>query len=246
VASDPRDAQKNGEDYVALLLKYGASAATWIPIDVDHIDNADNDKVIGTIANCTGYFFGGGDQERLIMCFYNKTRKQSGALKMIWKRFNEGAAISGSSAGLTIQQEDEMVTGGETYEGMVYGPYKYGDKVPNDDYMTYDENGGFGFFEYGLLDSHFSERGRQGRLIRLAWHAYANYAFGVDQNTALVVRDIDNEIKMEVIGEAGVFIFDLSQAYANTTTKYWSIIGIKSSYLTENDEYIPFGHCVFC
>lgn len=46
-----------------------------------------------------------------------------------------------------------------------------------------------GFFNYGLLDTHFSERGRQGRIVRLADHTQVPFAFGVDENTALLVQN---------------------------------------------------------
>lgn len=52
-----------------------------------------------------------------------------------------------------------MVTGGESYEGLVYGAYPFvDDKSP--DNLSYNLKGGFGFFKYAYLDTHFSNRGR--------------------------------------------------------------------------------------
>jgi len=52
--------------------------------------------------------------------------------------------------------------------------------------------GGIGLFGHGLLDTHFANRGRHGRLIQLLVDSAdvtrgAMRAFGVDENTALVV-----------------------------------------------------------
>ena len=52
--------------------------------------------------------------------------------------------------------------------------------------------GGIGLFGHGLLDTHFANRGRHGRLIQLLVDSSdvtrgAMRAFGVDENTALVV-----------------------------------------------------------
>lgn len=85
-----------------------------------------------------------------------------------------------------------MITGGESYQALLYGAFnKIDDNHP--DYLSYYPGGGFGFFKYGYLDTHFATRGRQGRLIRLISDLYNNvdipYGYGVDENTALAVID---------------------------------------------------------
>ena len=120
---------------------------------------------------------------------------------------------------------------------------------PDDRYfpLSYYPNGGFGFFNYGLLDSHLAERGRQGRIVRLAWEEYIDDAYAPDENTALVVTDVDTpEVEMSVVGERGVNIFDLSSALKNTgacrrqaNSDYEKICGVKYTYLTQDDKYNP-------
>ena len=115
------------------------------------------------------------------------------------------------------------------------------------DELSYYLNGGFGFFNYGLLDSHLAERGRQGRIVRLAWEEYIDDAYAPDENTALVVTDVDTpEVEMSVVGERGVNIFDLSSASKNTgacrrqaNSDYEKICGVKYTYLTQDDKYNP-------
>lgn len=58
--------------------------------------------------------------------------------------------------------------------------------------IYYKITGGLGIFTSGLLDTHFANRGRQGRLIQLLLDsrgltAGSTVAFGIDENTALIV-----------------------------------------------------------
>lgn len=52
--------------YRDLFLKYGALEATRIPIDVNHTSANADPKVVSLIRQQTGFFFGGGDQQRII------------------------------------------------------------------------------------------------------------------------------------------------------------------------------------
>ena len=60
-----------------------------------------------------------------------------------------------------------MITSGSSWDALTYGSFSGGPKplYPND--LTYDEKGGLGFLAAGwVIDTHFSERGRECRLIR--------------------------------------------------------------------------------
>ncbi len=223
--------------YYANLFKatYGAADAQWIPIDLDHISNNSSSGVIAQLNGMTGFFFGGGDQSRLITCFLLSNRSNSPAMAAIRTKFANGAVVAGSSAGTAIMAQAPMITGGESYDALRYGAYT---SVRGDD-LSYDAQGGFGFFTYGLIDTHFSERGRQGRLVRLASDRAKTMAYGVDENTALVVTNEDTaSANMEVLGQGGVSIFDLGAATVGTGT-YWSISNVKETYLTVGDTFNP-------
>ena len=45
--------------------------------------------------------------------------------------------------------------------------------------------GGLGFFNYGVLDSHFSRRTREGRLVRATKESGMDYGFGIDETLRL-------------------------------------------------------------
>jgi cyanophycinase len=233
---DARNSKSNGEFYAALLETYGAVDAQWIPIDLDQISNNSNPQVVSQINSMTGFFFGGGDQSRLTQTLQTASRADSPALAAIRARHSAGAVLAGTSAGTAIMVQGPMVTGGESYDALRYGVYT----TPGGDDLSYDMQGGFGFFSYGLLDTHFSERGRQGRIVRLADYTQVPFAFGVDEDTALLVQNNASlgQIEMQVIGAAGVFIFDLRNKERGTTSSY-ALYDVLGSYLTEGDRYRP-------
>ncbi len=234
--AEARNSKSNGEFYANLLETYGAADAQWIPIDLDQIGNNSNPQVVDQINSMTGFFFGGGDQSRLTQTLQTATRGDSPALAAIRARHAAGAVLAGTSAGTAIMVQGPMITGGESYDALRYGVYT----TPGGDDLSYDMQGGFGFFDYGLLDTHFSERGRQGRIVRLADYTQVPFAFGVDENTALLVQNNASlgQIEMQVIGAAGVFIFDLRNKERGTGSSY-ALYDVLGSYLTEGDRYRP-------
>jgi len=166
------------------------------------------------------------------------------ALSAIRKLYSNGAVISGSSAGTTIhvggiKQKYPMVTGGESYQALRDGPFSDGENLVDPDDLTYDPNGGFMFFNYGLVDTHFGNRGRQGRQVRLADHSGIPFTFGADQDTAIVVTDADTpNARMKILGTDGVYIFDLRNSYPGNSI-HWSIYNVTVNYITLEDIYDP-------
>ncbi len=254
----------NGEYYVKAFKKLGAADAQVIPLDLDHISNNKNPEVVEQVKTMTSFFFGGGDQSRYIDVFLNEDNTDSPVLVAIRQSYENGAAIFGTSAGTVIQAggsyfkkpviEIPMITGGESYEALKDPQLCEQDRkalfeknyCEERDDLSYYPYGGFGFFKYGLLDTHFAERGRQGRLVRLAWHSRIDDAYAPDENTALVVTDVDTpKVKMFVVGKGGVNIFDLSNASQTSSNcrsadlDYWRVCGVKYTYLTQDDEYNP-------
>ena len=83
------------------------------------------------------------------------------------------------------------------------------------DALTYDKQGGLGSFDFGILDTHFSERGRTPRLAVLMQATKQKFGFGVDETTALKVEKSTG--KMSVIGKEGVVVL---QNTAHNTFRY--------------------------
>lgn len=121
-AGDPESCSNsacNGAYYAGLFKQHGAADAQWIPIDLDHITNADSDDVVRQVNSMTGFFFGGGDQYRYVTTLLHGTaHTDSKVLAAIRAKLAAGAVVSGSSAGAQITAGADMVTGGDSYEGL--------------------------------------------------------------------------------------------------------------------------------
>ncbi len=72
------------------------------------------------------------------------------------------------------------------------------------DALLLHPGGGLGSFPLGVLDTHFSERGREYRLARLLLDSGVALGVGIDENTALRLDRVDGEWRARVIGRAGV------------------------------------------
>jgi len=73
-------------------------------------------------------------------------------------------------------------------------------------------------FTYGVLDTHFSQRGRQGRISRLALWTSIWLAVAIDETTGLAIEESSdsNIVNFEVFGEYGVSIFDFKDTTASS------------------------------
>ncbi|MBD2103027.1 cyanophycinase [Leptolyngbya sp. FACHB-261] len=245
-SSSGESAASNADLWIEDFNELGITDVEWIPIHIDNCASARNDPaLVAQIGTRNGFFFGGGDQSYITQCLFDENAAQgkrmaSPVFEALSKQFDAGAVIAGTSAGTAVQTSSPMITEGESYEALVNGSTALIGTPPLVRDLYYNPLGGLGFFEYGLTDSHFSERGRQGRTIRLASDLGIPTVYGVDENTALVVTDPSTpEVQMEVIGQGGVFISDLTGATVDTSSDYWSISGVSATYLTEGDQYNP-------
>jgi cyanophycinase len=112
-----------------------------------------------------------------------------------------------------------MITGGESYLALRNGTQvRYDTKeLPVSEVLTAYGSGGIGLFTDGLLDTHFANRGRHGRLVELLVDSRGlttghHRAIGIDENTALVVTGDWTQRRAAVIGQRGVWLFDTSAA----------------------------------
>ncbi|MGL5851472.1 MAG: cyanophycinase [Phycicoccus sp.] len=236
---DASNSVANGEFYVGLLESYGADAE-WVPVDLDRIADADDPDLARVVREYDGFFFGGGDQYRLVQTLQRGERQRdSRVLAAIRSAFQDGAVVAGTSAGAQIQAGANMVTGGESWEGLVDGAEAgYFDDPTT---LGYLERGGFGFFRSGLLDTHFTQYGREGRAARLAADTGERRVFGLDPDTALVVDAAGTaHERLSVIGERGVSVMDLTDARVRIDAAgRWGVRGVRWSWLTRGDRYDP-------
>ncbi|MET9904773.1 cyanophycinase [Streptomyces sp. NPDC006446] len=227
----------NGDYYASLFKKHGAADAQWIPVDLDHIANADSDSVVAQVNSMTGFFFGGGDQQRYITTLlHGDAHTDSKVLAAIRAKLSQGAVVSGSSAGAQIASGPDMVSGGDSYEALRDGstPGYFEDPTR----LGYFPQGGFGFLRSGLIDTHTGTYGREGRALRLAADTGHDRVYALDENTALVVDHpgTGREV-LTVRGPGGVGVLDLRDAHTHSTRAGWTLSQARYTYLTEGDRY---------
>jgi cyanophycinase len=220
-----------------VLESYGAEA-TWIPISVKKKGSGEDPSIAALAASMDAYFFAGGDQFRYVQSMIRADGSDGAVLAAVRARFEAGAPIAGTSAGMQIFAGPDMITGGLSYYGVRDGAQPgYFD---TDEVLGYWPAGGFNFFTSGLVDTHFDARGRDGRSIRLAADTGHDRVFGVGEDTALVVTGAGTAGEsMRVIGTNGVSLLDLGASTVSEIGGYWAIAGVRWSYLTDGDGYAP-------
>ncbi|MGB7378655.1 MAG: cyanophycinase [Rivularia sp. (in: cyanobacteria)] len=174
-----------GKQYISIFERLGAEDARMI--DTRSKEDAYSSTVLENIEKATGVFFTGGDQAKIV-----NTIKDTDLDAAIHRRFSEGMIVAGTSAGAAIMP-DIMICDG--------------DSETNPRMEIVKMSPGMGFFPGVIIDQHFLQRARIGRLISaLTQQRKAVLGFGIDENTAILV--IGN--KIQVIGENAVTIIDES------------------------------------
>lgn len=169
-------------DYASLFRKQGTEEI--IVLNVDSREKANDLEMLHRASGMSALFITGGDQERL-----SNLIKGTKLHELLTERWNSGMVIGGTSAGASIMGKHMIV---------------YSETKVNDDRLIIQMGHGLGFLENLLIDQHFSQRGRFGRLIGAIAENQELIGIGIDENTAILVRDG----QFEVLGEHQVFIID--------------------------------------
>ena len=170
-----------------------------------------------------GIFFSGGDQWRLRQAFFNDKDQPNIWLQNLRTAFKRGEiVVGGTSAGTAVQSGIAMLSNGSSKHAVNRGakisaPVKVGcerakrcpDGMQEDD-LTYWPNGGLALVDSLVLDTHFSERARELRLLRLLHHANAKIGMGVDETSAVHLTWLPDSLKVKALGASGAWWFDIS------------------------------------
>lgn len=194
------------------------------------------------IDQADGIFFNGGDQFLALSSLADTRlgqKKLNSVFNQLKNKFNSGRlVVAGTSAGTAVQsggllnnQQLPMITNGASIKGFFKGalasdfpPSSYcelkrtcGEGIAKDS-LTYFKPGGFNLLPIGILDTHFAERDRAFRLIRLLQSTPSKQGFGIDENTALVVTEEKGNFDFTTIGEGAVWTFNVDSSINVTAT----------------------------
>ena len=189
--------EESMQQAVERLTEYGGSAsAKGVLITTEDPSRARDPSVAAELTTCSGFFFTGGSQRRILDVFL-PAGDTTVAYRAIWQRWQEGAVVAGTSAGAAMMSR-VMISGGSSDEALTHGVAAGADE---DGVWI---RGGMGFFG-PIVDQHFLARGRIGRLlVSVAEADLPHVGLGIDENTALIV---DGDSAM-VVGVSGVVVVD--------------------------------------
>jgi cyanophycinase len=189
-------------------------------LDVIHRSEQVDLKALKAVKDADAIFFTGGDQLRI-------TSEMGGTLvaERIQEIYEHGGVIGGTSAGASVMGQIMMVSGSSEKSFRIGNDLKL---AP-----------GLGFIPSLLIDQHFAERGRIGRLIVATAHNPRYLGVGIDENTAIIVHD---ENRFEVIGEGAVYVLDGHESTCiniseNELDRTLSIFNIRMHVLSERDQF---------
>jgi cyanophycinase len=179
-----------GLRYKALFLGMGVDQAEVVYISDRDEANADGPN--RELDDATGIFLTGGNQVKLSVMM-GGTRFQ----RTVQNKHQQGTVIAGTSAGASILSA-HMVAGGAR------GP------VPKQ--RMAQMVAGFGLINDVIIDQHFRQRDRIGRLLALVATNPGLLGIGVDEDTAAIFH---SDSTLEVIGRHSVTIVDGSDMFSD-------------------------------
>ncbi|RFU70972.1 cyanophycinase [Peribacillus saganii] len=168
--------------YVKTFNKLGTERV--IVLDVDSRDRADASDIVETVSSLSAVFITGGDQSRLAEII-GGTKLYS----ILHEKWKAGMVIAGTSAGASIMARQMIVAASMKQD---------------DDKLDIEMGTGFGFLDNLIIDQHFSQRARFDRLLSAIAENPEIIGIGIDENTAILVKDG----VFEVIGEHQVLVID--------------------------------------
>lgn len=163
--------------------------------------NAHDPAEIAAVERAGAIWFLGGDQARIIATLLEKDGSDTPMLAAIRRRLAAGAVVGGTSAGAAIMSEG-MIGQGDTLGALIGG--ETGEPL--------ELTRGLGFLKGALVDQHFGERARLGRLAVAITDPDQpqRIGLGIDEDTALIVHLADGSA--EVRGSGYVTLLDARAA----------------------------------
>ncbi len=226
--------ESTGPDYNRIFRDLGAAVVDFLPI-AKRAD-CDNPRYLDMLDRATGIFLTGGNQLRLSTILGGTAIAQR-----IRKRNAAGVTVAGTSAGASIMSE-HMIAGGDS------------NSIPAEGAVSLAP--GLGLTNAVIIDQHFTQRNRLGRLLAAASYNPFLIGLGIDEDTAAFIGP---DGVFEVVGSGTVTVVDASGL---THSSMWeasrgqalSLLGLKVDVMSEGcrydltgrHAYPPDEHSAFC
>jgi cyanophycinase len=172
-----------GPRYERIFRELGAAEA--VAVDFESRDDAGDPRRVAKLKRATGIFLTGGNQLRITTLLGG-----TDAARTIRAQNAAGVHVGGTSAGASVLSE-HMIAFGDEGSSPMAGSVRL---AP-----------GLGLTNRFVIDQHFRQRDRLGRLVTaLAYNPFA-VGIGLDEDTAAFIAP-DNTL--EVVGSGGVTVVD--------------------------------------
>jgi cyanophycinase len=187
-------------------------------LHLDERAEARDPETLSVLDGAAGIFFTGGDQLRISSQVGGTPLEDR--IRELWLG---GGVLAGTSAGASVMSDIMLVAGSARTS------YRIGDlRIA----------AGLGVLRDAVIDQHFAERGRFGRLLGAVAHSPRVLGIGIDEDTAIVVRGEE----FAVIGSGAVYVFDADLATRSNVTEarpeqVLSIHGVRLDVLVAGERF---------
>lgn len=207
-----------GENYKEAFAKLACKHVTIL--DIREREKSEEPEILQLIHEADCVLFSGGDQSKIVD-FIGGTSLHN---LLLQKLADTHFVLAGTSAGAMCMSK-EMIKGGHSSDALFKGGVHMRD--------------GMGFLDTVIIDSHFIQRGRFGRLTEAVATFPELLGIGLAEDTGLIIR---NGNDCEVVGSGMVIIFDPSDLQHNNVAVLKaglpvSITNLKVNILADGDKY---------
>jgi cyanophycinase len=188
-------------------------------LSADTREEAQLESKVRILSDADAVFFTGGDQLRI-----TSQIGDTPLYSRIRQIFDAGGLIAGTSAGASVMTETMMVAGDGDQSHRIGSLLRL---AP-----------GFGLLPGVIVDQHFAERGRIGRLIGAIAQNPRILGIGLDEDSAILVQ----HGRFQVIGSGAVYVLDGSKVTFTNIAESESdtalcIYGVKLHILSQSDTF---------
>ena len=185
-------------------------------------------SLVKLINNSTGVIFNNGEQDLTRSVLFDENNQAYPWTKALQTR----PVVIGSGAGAAIQSGGKNTSG--NIATITKGSSLLALQADINDSSMFNLAGGLATFNYGMIDTHFSEQNRTLRLATVLDKTQQKFGFGIDEATALVVIKSSAGNLITVIGKSGV-VYLKAKGNQHYNYSYWpagSVIDIANEDFT--------------
>lgn len=171
------------DEYIQVFKDLGLQHVELL--DIRTREEAYDQEYVHRCKGVGGVFFIGGDQLRI-----TSQMGDSPVYRCLQDHYLDGTLIAGTSAGAAAMPETMIIA----------GPGDESNRV-----AALSMAPGLGLIRDVVIDSHFAERGRMGRLLGAVAQNPRNLGLGIDESTAILVERSE---RFRVLGDGAVYVVD--------------------------------------